>query len=165
MDQTQYSTIDFLKAMAEFCHGIFLTTMLEDPKHRNSLVKYIAVNRNFFNSIGSDKTSTKIYFFTDEGKKQFGRFSKVAPSNPSAIIDYALLNATMYQFGELQKYSLKENPYVDFENKRYVLFSERNGLMIKKFDLVITTPKRKKLITNISPDLVFVPKALTYFKL
>jgi hypothetical protein len=165
MNSNKFSTPDFLECIAKYFHGIFLTTMIDDAKARNALSKYINTHNELFDSFGSDRTSPKIYLLNNNGKKVFGKHSSVKASNINTIIDYALVNSALYQFGQIRSYNLKEDTAFDIQDKTFVLFSERFGLMSKKFDYLITTPKRKLTLANVPEDVIFVPKSFTYFRI
>ena len=131
-----------LKNVADYGHGIFTLTMLQDLKERDAMKKWITSNKSLFTGFITPPREIKIHVLTKKGMKHFdGQDSLSEGSVYSTFLDTAIVNSYMIEVDEFTQYKNEPHISIQIQEKKIGLVSYSWGLSEKlaDFDQLITT--------------------------
>ena len=137
---------ELLKQMADFGHGIFTLTMLEDPKQRDALKQWIRRNRPYLSEQKGTHGDIKICSLTNVGMEFFeAKDSLTRAKTWSTFADMALINAYMVETNCYVNYQNKPNMKVEINGEKAGLISSTWGVTteLREVAVLLTLPKTR----------------------
>ncbi len=165
-----HSYRDLLKNVAIFGHGIFSTTMLDDPKERNALTVFIHRNPTLFNSFNGRRGDLVVHALSKEGLEYLEVKGKLSRAQSwQSHLDMLIINAYMAEVDSWVTYVNSPHAILEIAGKKVGLVSQRWGInaAIDQLDILLCTPQTKdQVLENIDDGLkevkakLCVPKAI-----